>query len=81
MREAGAHALRRVQDVRQATVSLVPLRLDACPSCDGVLDVEHVTQGVLLRHGGYGAERRTSTVHCVCGWSLLREVSEQRPTP
>ncbi|HEX9992487.1 MAG TPA: hypothetical protein VGB14_06145 [Acidimicrobiales bacterium] len=41
-----------------------------------------MTETPLLRHGGYGAARETTTVFCDgCGWSLVVAVSEVHPGP
>lgn len=59
--------------------ALVVLAPDACPSCGGPLDVESVDQRPLLRHGGYGAAKRTTMRHCRCGWRMQSESSEVKP--
>lgn len=51
----------------------------ACPTCGGRVETIHLTQAPLLRHGGYGAARRTSLRWCPCGWDLIAETSEVRP--
>jgi hypothetical protein len=34
----------------------------------------------LFRHGGYGADRTTTTLSCPgCSWSLVVDVTETRP--
>lgn len=63
--------------------ALVPVSLDACPACGGVLRRQAVETAPLLRHGGYGAASRIIEFFCTaggsCRWSLVREVSEVRP--
>lgn len=58
---------------------LVHLLDDACPDCGGPLTLHVETQGALVRHGGYGADRQVTTHACVCGWSVVAEVREIRP--
>lgn len=62
-----------------ATRELVVLGLTFCPECGRRVTTEVTDEFALLRHGGYGATRTTSRLHCHCGWSLLREVTETRP--
>lgn len=53
-----------------------------CPDCGTPLELEHVDQPAIVRHGGYGATRRTTTRHCPrpgCGWALNHQTSEHRP--
>lgn len=57
----------------------VPVDPACCPDCGTPLDVMTVTEAPLLRHGGYGAARRSVTRRCRCGWALIAEVEEQRP--
>lgn len=61
-------------------MTLVQLDASSCPECDGTL-VEHIAdEPALLRHGGYGATRRTRRRSCVqCGWSLTVERGEVHP--
>jgi hypothetical protein len=59
--------------------ALVPLPDDACPECGGDVDSETVDQRPLLRHGGYGAAKRTTMRHCRCGWRMESERSEVKP--
>lgn len=59
--------------------SLVVLPPDACPECGSGLDEETVDQRPLLRHGGYGAAKRTTMRHCRCGWRMQSESSEVKP--
>lgn len=60
---------------------LVPIDLTrGCPACGAPLDTETAGQLPLLRHGGYGATRSTTTVTCSrCTWSLVTVVAEERP--
>jgi endogenous inhibitor of DNA gyrase (YacG/DUF329 family) len=51
-----------------------------CPACGAEVTDEQVDQPALIRHGGYGATRRTVTRHCPgCGYSLNHTTSETRP--
>lgn len=59
--------------------ALVVVPPDACPSCGGALDTETVDQRPLLRHGGYGAAKRTTVRHCPCGWRMQSEHGEVKP--
>ena len=65
---------------QQASKELVCIEPGRCPSC-GVATVREIVQEQpLLRHGGYGAARRTVTDHCpTCNWWLTSDVSEERP--
>lgn len=62
------------------TREVVPVPDDACPECGGT-DLHRFEQieAPLLRHGGYGAARRTVTVSCRCGWLIESERSEVHP--
>lgn len=65
---------------RKTSKELVPVDSAYCPECGAVLLEETTGERALLRHGGYGAERVTVRAHCaVCGWTMVREVSEVRP--
>lgn len=73
-----AHAER----VREATADLVHIEPGRCPTCGAPTVREQVQEQPLLRHGGYGAARRTVTEHCenrTCGWWLTTDISEERP--
>lgn len=60
--------------------ALVPILLTACPSCGGSLDSALVVEQALFRHGGYGADRSTTTLACEgCTWTLVVDVTETRP--
>lgn len=61
------------------TRALVALDLSTCPLCGGALEAETIEIDALLRHGGYGATTSSTRLHCSCGWTLLKEVSETRP--
>lgn len=61
---------------------LVTREVGRCPACGEPTEREVMTEEPLLRHGGYGAARRTVTEHCpalACSWFLLSEVAEDRP--
>lgn len=58
---------------------LVLVGHDHCPSCGAVPDGLTVHEDALLRHGGHGATRITTTLHCPCGWSLTVQQHETRP--
>jgi hypothetical protein len=61
-------------------VNLTPLPPELCPDCGEVLaDDIAWEEPALLRHGGYGATRRTVRRCCPCGWALVVERSEIRP--
>lgn len=68
-----------VKDRWTGSRALVPLPADTCPDCAMPLDSETVDQRPLLRHGGYGAARRSTVRHCRCGWRMVSEDSEVRP--
>lgn len=64
----------------RTTRALVPVTLDYCPSCGGRLDRGLVAEQALFRHGGYGADRTTTTLACSsCTWTLVIDVTETRP--
>lgn len=78
--------MSRIYDVdkkvrERTTKALVPVSLNACPSC-GCPDLDRTQVGemALLRHGGYGATRSTTTLSCPrCTWSLVVDVTETDP--
>lgn len=71
-----APAIRR----ERTSKALVPVSLDACPSCGGLLLSDTHGQLALFRHGGYGATRMTTTLSCPgCTWSLVVDVTETNP--
>jgi len=60
--------------------ALVVLPTGECPVDGSPLVAHEQTEMALLRHGGYGADRRTIAETCEqCGWSITREVSEANP--
>ncbi len=62
------------------TRALVPVALTACPSCGSALDTTLVTEGALFFHGGYGADRSTTTLSCErCPWTLVVDVTDTSP--
>lgn len=51
-----------------------------CPDCDTELTLQIVDQPAIVRHGGYGATRRTITRHCTtCGYTLNHIITETTP--
>lgn len=68
---------------RGTTTALVLVGTDRCPACTGPVAAEHREELPLLRHGGYGASRSTTRLHCqdltTCGWSLDTAIAEHRP--
>jgi hypothetical protein len=53
---------------------------EVCPAGHGPLTAKSHTQGVLFRHGGYGAPVRTTVLICLtCFWSYVAEVVETNP--
>ncbi len=53
---------------------------DACPDCGGLLATLTAGQPALIRHGGYGATRRTAVRYCaICPYTLVVETAEARP--
>lgn len=61
-------------------MTLVPLRHDRCPDCDGPLGRLIVWQRALVRHAGYGATLRSVVRRCeVCGWHIEAERTEVTP--
>lgn len=61
-------------------MTLVPLRHDRCPDCDGCLGQLVIWQRALLRHAGYGATLRSVVRRCgACGWHMEAERSEVTP--
>lgn len=61
--------------------ALMPIGAD-CPACGAALETVEATEEPLLRHGGYGAARRTTTRLCSdpeCRWWLTSEIGEVRP--
>ena len=74
----GSHATY----AKHASASLVRIEVGRCPSCGSSTEREQVKEEPLLRHGGYGAARRTITESCsnpTCRWWLTTDVSEERP--
>lgn len=64
---------------RGTTKELVAIEPGTCPACGSSLEHESTGQLPLIRHGGYGAVQQRTMAYCVCGWSLLRAVSEVNP--
>ncbi|HTS15684.1 MAG TPA: hypothetical protein VMH24_08445 [Candidatus Sulfotelmatobacter sp.] len=58
-----------------------PVRIgEVCPEGHGPLLAISTIQGVLIRHGGYGAPVRTTELVCPeCFWSVVSAVSEVHP--
>lgn len=64
------------------TKALVALDPDLCPTCGSAVRPITTHQAALLRHGGYGATERTTTLHCTgpqCHWTMESERSEVNP--
>lgn len=60
--------------------ALICLDPSLCPECSTSLDSLVQDEPALLRHGGYGATRRTTFGRCGgCGWVILASVEEVRP--
>lgn len=71
--------VERVERAR-TTKALVPVALTACPECGGPLTESLYAEQALFRHGGYGADRATTTLSCHrCTWTLVIDVTETRP--
>lgn len=62
------------------SAALVVQEAARCPRCGERLHRETITVQPLLRHGGYGAAQRSVRESCRCGWGLVVDVSEERPT-
>ena len=63
-----------------STRALVPLDPDTCPRCDSELRHVASDQPALLRHGGYGADRRSEMSTCpACGFEGASTIGETRP--
>jgi hypothetical protein len=61
-------------------VTLVTLDPALCPTCGAVLSTGSWDEPALLRHGGYGASRRTTARYCGnCSFVLIAEQCEARP--
>lgn len=73
---------RHAEKAKAASAELVTIEPGRCPSCGAATVREAVQEQPLLRHGGYGAARRTVTEHCenhYCRWWLTTDISEERP--
>jgi len=60
-------------------MSLVAFDNGVCPDCGLELIRNEWTQQPLLRHGGYGAARKSIVLSCICGYASLRERSDVKP--
>lgn len=61
-------------------MTLVCLPRGYCPDCGRWLHSITFRQGALIRHGGYGADRREYWRYCSwCQWAIQESVSEHRP--
>lgn len=59
--------------------ALVALDRDRCPRDGATLEQVTWYEPALIRHGGYGATRKTVQKLCpACGWSIVAERSEVR---
>lgn len=66
----------------RGSTDLVALDPAVCPDCGAATVPMTVHEPALLRHGGYGATRRTITMRCVgvrCSWSMETDVTEVNP--
>lgn len=64
------------------TKALVALDPGLCPTCGAGVSPITTHQAALLRHGGYGATERTTTLHCSdpgCRWTMQSERTEVNP--
>jgi hypothetical protein len=65
---------------RGTTKALVPISRTDCPPCGAPLATRRIDEPALIRHGGYGETRTTTTVWCdACGWSLITAVDSNNP--
>lgn len=63
-------------------VELVTIPAHLCPACGAEVELVVFAEPGLVRHGGYGATRRTVIRLCRspgCDWSLVSSVDETRP--
>lgn len=65
---------------RSSSRALVAIDSRCCPACGAAVQIEIVETDALFRHGGLGATRRVTHRYCRCGWSLLAEDTEIRPS-
>jgi hypothetical protein len=73
---------RHLGTMRAASTELVRVEPGRCPACGAPTERDVVQEQPLLRHGGYGAARRTVTESCsrtTCHWWLTCDISEERP--
>lgn len=74
-----------VDDVERrvgTTKALEAIDPNACPACGWPLKSVESRQPALLRHGGYGATMRVTTLHCSsdeCHWHRQSEQTEVNP--
>lgn len=62
------------------SVALVILDRDHCLRCRSETVERRVAQPALLRHGGYGATKKTTFRFCPeCRWFFISDVTEVRP--
>lgn len=59
--------------------ALVVVPRGCCPRCLQAPQEITQTELALFRHGGYGAARASTWLHCACGWELLVRVVEVNP--
>lgn len=77
---AAAQLFDSDREKRRGGKALERLNPARCPECQDKLQAETVGEPALFFHGGYGALRQTSTLHCpTCGWTMVSEISEVRP--
>lgn len=74
---------RHVERAATDCTDIVLVDRRRCPSCRGEVIESTIDEPALLRHGGYGATKRTRFLYCEnllrCGWSLVADVTEVRP--
>lgn len=60
--------------------AIVAMAAETCPMCAAPIEADVARQDALLRHGGYGATRRTTRLRCPsCAWTTGAQVDEERP--
>lgn len=67
---------------RGMTKALVLIDRRFCPSCGTATKEVWVKEPALFYFGGYGATRRSLSVHCTgprCQWSMPVEITEENP--
>lgn len=62
------------------SAALVAVPAGVCPDCGAATDELVYSTDALFRHAGYGAAQRMVCRTCACGWILIAEISDVRPT-